>query len=124
MEGNERGTRGSFQVCFLEIIEVKMDHSRWKMSYTIKEAHADPYKLFKEMESSVESLLKARGQIRVVYEALSEIQGDASGLVWTNNYNNPEIRKVYDLLYNMDHAIGDAFRSIERLERDLKKMVV
>jgi hypothetical protein len=101
-----------------------MNHNRWKISNTIKEAHVEPSKLFKEMEGSVESLLKARVQIRVVHEALSEIQGDASGLVWTNNYNNPEIRKVHDLLYNMDHAIGNAFRSIERLESDLKKMVV
>lgn len=80
-----------------------------------------PEQLFKSMKESVESLLEARVKTRRVQDALSEIASDATGTAFTDNYNDPDIRATAKLLYELDHQIGEAFRSVERMERDLKK---
>jgi hypothetical protein len=97
-----------------------MDHNRWKTG----DFQVQPNELFKEMRTSVKALLEARVLIRSVHEKLSSVVNDASGIVWTDNYSNPEIRKARDALYSMDFSLGETFRTIERLERDMKKMVV
>jgi hypothetical protein len=84
----------------------------------------DPDKLFAQMKKAVEALLEARVEMRRVWDALGEIKRDASGVYWTDNYNDPEIEKAYKTLYDLDHQIGQGFRDIEWMERQLKPKVV
>ena len=84
----------------------------------------DPEKLFAQMKKAVEALLDARVESRRVRDALSEINQDATGVTWTDNYNNDEIRKARDILSELDHNIGMGFREIEFMARQLKKKVV
>ena len=82
-----------------------------------------PESLSKGMKEAVDSLIEARVKIRRVHEALSSLASDASGTAFTDNYDDPDIRKVAKSLYELDHTIGDAFQGIEKLDRDLKKKV-
>jgi hypothetical protein len=82
-----------------------------------------PEGLSKDMKEAVDSLLEARVKIRKIHEALSSIASDASGITFTDNYDDPEIRRVAKVLYELDHQIGEGFQSIEKMDRDLKKKV-
>lgn len=84
----------------------------------------DPEKLFAQMKKAVEALLEARVEMRRVTDALGEIKRDASGVWWTNNYQDPEIEKAHKTLYDLDHQIGMGFRDIEWMERQLKPKAV
>jgi len=92
-------------------------------SYDHREARftGSPEKLFQQMKESVESLLETRVKVRRVHEALSEIASDASGLVFKNTYDDKTVRRVAKELYDLDFAIGQAFHSVEGLEKDLRK---
>jgi hypothetical protein len=79
-----------------------------------------PNKLLGHMNQSVDKLLSARIEVRKLHLALGEVRRDASGSMYTDNYDNPEIEKVEKDLYELDRTIGEAFRYIERLERDFK----
>jgi hypothetical protein len=81
---------------------------------------AEPQKLFKAMGESVDALLHARVKTRQVQEMLTEVYRDASGVIFTDNYNDAFIKSVAAKLYELDHSIGDAFRDIERSEKSLK----
>lgn len=84
----------------------------------------DPEKLFKQMKTAVDALIEARAEMRRVWDALGEIKRDASGVFWTNNYDDPDIAKAAKLLYDLDHQIGLGFREIEFMMRELPKKVV
>jgi len=84
----------------------------------------DPARLMTQMKGAVEALLSARVEMRQVWEALGDIKRDASGVFWTDNYNDPEIERAYKLLYDLDHEIGQGFRVIEFMMRKLPPKVV
>lgn len=88
------------------------------------EFHVQPRRLFGAMETAVDELLKARVAVRRVHEWLKRVSQDASGVVWTDNYQNKLIEGVAKSLYKLDADIGEGFRGIEALERKMKKMVV
>jgi hypothetical protein len=85
--------------------------------------HVQPNKLFSAMEKSVASLLDTRVKIRDASELLLRVQEDATGIVWTDVYRNPEILKVSRSLHALDWTIGDAYKDVERLEREMIKLV-
>jgi hypothetical protein len=85
-----------------------------------RRASVSPDKLLGYLKQSVDKLLDARVMVRHLHLALGDVRRDASGVVYTDNYDNPEIEKVEKDLYELDHTIGEAFRYIERLERDFK----
>jgi hypothetical protein len=86
--------------------------------------HVEPKRLFPAMEKAVDLIVKARVAVRDVHELLAQVNQDATGIVWTDNYQNSEISKVAKDLYKLDWDMGDGFRSIESLERKLKTKVV
>ena len=87
-----------------------------------KEAAAPPDKLFKTMKDTVKSILEARVKVRTLHEMLGNIVRDATGVTYTDNYENPDIRKVHDVLYDLDHQLR-VFNDIEWLEKKMKSMV-
>ena len=96
------------------------------MSYTYDRTarfQGSPEKLLTQMKESVDSLLETRVKIRRIHEALSELANDASGIGFTDVYDNPDVRKVSKQLYELDHTIGEAFSAVERLAATLKKKV-
>jgi hypothetical protein len=98
------------------------DYNRNKEGSTERTARAPDFsKLSKAMKASVESMLDTRVKIRDVNQMLTDVATDASGLSFTDNYNDPDVRRVAKLLYDMDWSMGEAFNAVERLERDLKK---
>jgi hypothetical protein len=107
------------------------DAKEWKQN---TEEHGDKFKkeaaskapqvIFKRMKDAVDGMLEARVKIRQVHEDLSGIRYDATGTVFTNNYQNSEIEKVEKTLYELDHTIGQAFRDVERLERTMRNTMV
>jgi hypothetical protein len=83
-----------------------------------------PQVIFKRMKDAVDGMLEARVKIRQVHEDLSGIRQDATGTVFTNNYENAEIKQVEKTLYDLDWSIGQAFRDVERLEKTMKQTMV
>jgi len=85
--------------------------------------HVDRQRLFGSLKNSVVKILTARTEIRDLHEMLTRIANDATGMVWTDNYRDPQILKVAKQLYQMDHEMGSVYRAIEGLESKMKKMV-
>jgi|SRR6478609_1017937 len=92
-----------------------------KYSYDLTAAAPSFDKLSKAMKESVDSLIETRVKIRKVHQMLSDVGNDASGVSYTDNYDDPDVRRVQKILYEMDHEIGTAFNAVESLERNLKK---
>ena len=74
------------------------------------------------MKDTVKSILEARVKVRTLHEMLGNIVRDATGVTYTDNYENPDIRKVHDVLYDLDHQLR-VFNDIEWLEKKMKSMV-
>ena len=81
-----------------------------------------PDKLLKQMKESVDALLNARVTFRPVHIALGELRRDATGTTGFNDvYEADDVKKVEKELYALDQTIGEVFRNVERLMKDLKK---
>ncbi len=105
------------------------DAKQWKLEHlknkdNFKEASSpNPTKLFPAMKECVDDKLNSRIKVRKVQEMLQDVLEDASGAVFTDNYNDSEIKETRDDLSDLDRQIGQAYRSIERVEKKLKKQV-
>ncbi len=88
-----------------------------------KEARSpEPQMLFDQMRHVVDLLLDARVAVRRLHEMLKSVEQDATGTVFTDVYDNPQIKDLFKRLYDLDRDIG-VLDSIEAMERRLKGMV-
>lgn len=86
--------------------------------------HRNPEALFSQMKETVDGLLETRLKVRKLWQDLSALKNDASGVAFNNNYQDKEIDTVHNQLYSLDRLIGEDFRAIERLQSSLEKKQV
>ena len=95
------------------------DAAKWKQN---TEEHKDdfkkearlvaPEKLTAQMQKAVKSILETRVIVRGLEEMVQELLTDPSGVLYTDNYNNPKVKALRDELSELDRALR-AYDSIE-----------
>jgi hypothetical protein len=96
---------------------IRPQDPRWKTARSTLTKEQVAERLFK----SANRLFDNRVELRKDSDILQEAYDDATGIVTLDMYGNKDVKETRDMIYSLDHQIGQAARQMEYLARLLKK---
>ena len=95
---------------------VRPQDARWKTA----RSRLTKEQIIESLMKGADRLFSERVSLRDDSGMLQDAYDDATGLVTHDMYANPQVKKTRDMLYELDHMIGNVAREMEFLARNLK----